>query len=109
MMRFTPQITFKGVATDTHRKNENEEDSVAEDVHNKWRSLFDEIIVSYFDGRDIRSFHEEFDPIRDKLDCRVPSMGSFACGGDEAVIGKLYDILMSYQIYHSNESSRAIL
>ena len=89
-MRFLPVISFKGVAT--HKKIVP--DDVENDgVHEEWISLFDEFVVDYFSGRDFHRYHREFDPDRDKLDCRVPSRGTFVCGGDKAIFGK---ILLAY-------------
>jgi len=33
-------------------------------------------------------FHDEFDYVKDKLDCFVPSPGKFKCGGENATPGK---------------------
>jgi len=83
-MLFKPRITFKAIAEDTNEKDRARK----ENDQRKWAEHFDRIVVDYFEDRHIPHFHDEFDYVKDKLDCFVPSPGKFKCGGENATPGK---------------------
>ena len=74
-MFFQTALQFKPIKTNTYEK---ERERKLEDQE-KWRACFDRIVGSYFENNTFNGFHEDFNPLNDRLDCSVPSPGTFKC------------------------------
>ena len=74
-LKFETEIKFKLIKTNTHEK---ERERKLEDQE-KWRKCFDRIVGSYFKNHTFNGFHGEWDFVKDRLDCFVPSRGEFLC------------------------------
>ena len=74
-MKFQAVINFKEIKTNTYEK---ERERKLKDQE-KWTACFDRIVGSYFESKTFKRFHNEFNPLNDRLDCFVPSRGHFKC------------------------------
>lgn len=99
-MKFAPVLTFKEIADNT---SEKEKEKKLED-RSRWTQFFNAIVADYFLGIDLKAYHRDFIPGRDRLDCYVPASGVFNCGG--RVVGKRKGKKKKKKDWENNEAAK---